>query len=35
MQIMELKGIKDIHANKSWSQVAAKNFFKALDLKGF
>jgi histone deacetylase complex regulatory component SIN3 len=35
MQIIELKGIKEIHANKCWSEVAVKNFFKALDLKGF
>lgn len=35
MQINELKSIKDIHANKNWSEVATKNFFKALDLKGF
>jgi histone deacetylase complex regulatory component SIN3 len=24
-----------VHANKSWSEVAAKNFYKAMDLKGF
>ena len=34
-QINELKTIKEVHAIKNWSQVANKNFFKALDLKGF
>ena len=34
-QINELKTIKEVHAIKSWSEVANKNFFKALDLKGF
>jgi len=35
LQINELKGIKEIHAIKNWSEVAIKNFYKALDLKGF
>lgn len=35
MQVNELKNIKEIHAIKNWSEVAMKNFFKALDLKGF
>jgi histone deacetylase complex regulatory component SIN3 len=34
-QLNELKNIKDIHAIKNWSEVANKNFFKALDVKGF
>ena len=34
-QIAELKTIKEVHAIKNWSEVANKNFFKALDLKGF
>ena len=34
-QVNELKNIKEIHAIKNWSEVANKNFFKALDLKGF
>lgn len=35
LQVNELKNIKEIHAIKNWSEVANKNFFKALDLKGF
>ena len=31
-QIAELEGIKEIHAIKAWNEVAAKNYFKALDL---
>ena len=34
-QVVELKNIKEVHAIKNWSEVANKNFFKALDLKGF
>ena len=34
-QVIELKNIKEVHAIKNWSEVANKNFFKALDLKGF
>jgi hypothetical protein len=34
-QISDLRNIKNVHANKSWSEVAAKNFYKAMDLKGF
>jgi histone deacetylase complex regulatory component SIN3 len=34
-QVNELKNIKEVHAIKNWSEVANKNFFKALDLKGF
>ena len=30
-----MEQIKSIHANKAWFEVAHKNFFKALDLKGF
>jgi histone deacetylase complex regulatory component SIN3 len=33
--VNELKNIKEVHANKNWNEVATKNFFKALDLKGF
>jgi histone deacetylase complex regulatory component SIN3 len=35
LQLHDLKTIKEIHANKSWNEVALKNFYKALDLKGF
>jgi histone deacetylase complex regulatory component SIN3 len=30
-----LQSIRDIHAIKAWNDVAVKNFYKALDLKGF
>ena len=35
LQVNELRNIKEVHAIKNWSEVANKNFFKALDLKGF
>lgn len=34
-QIKEMESIKSIHAIRAWSEVALKNFSKALDLKGF
>ena len=27
--------IRDVHASKAWNETASKNFYKALDLKGF
>jgi histone deacetylase complex regulatory component SIN3 len=34
-QIGELNSIKNIHSLKNWTEIANKNFYKALDIKGF
>lgn len=30
-----MSNVRQIHAIKNWSEIATKNFYKALDLKGF
>lgn len=34
-ELVELKNVRDVHAIKAWNEIANKNYFKALDLKGF
>jgi histone deacetylase complex regulatory component SIN3 len=34
-EMNELKNLREIHAIKAWNEIANKNYFKALDLKGF